>query len=62
MDTGEKQLVEPRHDDPIWACGFTVKDVPFYKAYWKPNLMGKAVMEARARLLRNIDLAYPSRP
>ena len=53
LSTGDRELVEASARDRVWGIGFSPEKavhVPRYK--WGKNLLGKALMEVRARLIR----------
>lgn len=50
LATGESELVEASPMDRIWGVGFTEKDAGANRHRWGQNLLGKALMEVRARL------------
>lgn len=53
MSTGNKQLAETTSRDKIWAIGLDMNDPKrFDETQWKgQNLLGKALMEARASFI-----------
>ncbi|KAF9697033.1 hypothetical protein EKO04_004759 [Ascochyta lentis] len=50
LATGERELVEASPMDRIWGVGFTERDAGANRHRWGQNLLGKALMEVRARL------------
>ena len=62
LNTGDKELVYADPHDTDWSCGFTAADAPFYKAYWKPNHLGRALMGVRKRLRDTVALTLRPRP
>ncbi|KAF2445089.1 DUF1768-domain-containing protein [Karstenula rhodostoma CBS 690.94] len=48
--TGERELVEASPMDRIWGVGFAEKNAGQNRARWGQNLLGKALMNVRARL------------
>lgn len=51
LATGNRELVEASPRDSIWGVGFAAKNASVNRSEWGLNLLGKALMEARARLL-----------
>ena len=62
LSTGDKELVYADPHDTDWSCGFTAADAPFYKAYWKPNDLGRALMEVRDSMADEIQLGIEFPP
>jgi len=62
LNTGDKELVYADPHDTDWSCGFTAADAPFYKAYWKPNDLGRALMEVRDSMADEIQLGIEFPP
>lgn len=50
LATGERELVEASPMDRIWGVGFTEKNAGHNRVRWGQNLLGKALMNVRARL------------
>ncbi|KAJ6155570.1 N-glycosidase [Penicillium chermesinum] len=55
LATGKRELVEASPRDRIWGVGFAAKDAGAQRHRWGLNLLGKALMEARDRLAREIS-------
>jgi ribA/ribD-fused uncharacterized protein len=58
LETGDRELVEASPRDRIWGVGFGAKNAGASRHKWGLNLLGKALMEARERLVneeRNQD-------
>lgn len=51
LATGNRELVEASPRDSIWGVGFTAKNAGANRSKWGSNLLGKALMETRERLL-----------
>jgi ribA/ribD-fused uncharacterized protein len=51
LATGNQELVEASPRDRIWGVGFAAKNANVKRSEWGLNLLGKALMEARSRLL-----------
>lgn len=51
LATGNQELVEASPRDRIWGVGFGAKNAGDNRSRWGLNLLGKALMEARGRLL-----------
>lgn len=52
LATGNKELVEASPRDRIWGVGFGAKNAGDNRSRWGLNLLGKALMETRSRLLK----------
>ncbi|CEJ59322.1 hypothetical protein PMG11_07950 [Penicillium brasilianum] len=52
LATGNQELVEASPRDRIWGVGFAAKNANVNRSEWGLNLLGKALMEARSRLLK----------
>ncbi|KAF2006855.1 DUF1768-domain-containing protein [Amniculicola lignicola CBS 123094] len=50
LETGERELVEASPMDRIWGIGFGEKNAGKMRDRWGQNLLGKALMNVRARL------------
>ncbi|KZM27024.1 uncharacterized protein EKO05_0004967 [Ascochyta rabiei] len=50
LATGERELVEASPMDRIWGIGFAERDAAANRHRWGQNLLGKALMEVRAKL------------
>ena len=50
LATGERELVEASPRDRIWGVGFAEKNAENNRVRWGQNLLGKALMNVRARL------------
>ncbi len=50
LETGDRELVEASPLDRIWGVGFGEKNAAANRHRWGENLLGKALMEVRARL------------
>ena len=57
LETGDKELVEASPMDRIWGVGFAEKNALDQRAKWGLNLLGKAVMEARKRIKKEVGEA-----
>ncbi|KAJ5387091.1 hypothetical protein N7509_009632 [Penicillium cosmopolitanum] len=58
LATGERELVEASPMDRIWGVGFGARNAGSNRHKWGLNLLGKALMETRKRLVnegRNYD-------
>ena len=54
--TGKYELVEASPTDRIWGIGYGVSHYAFAeRAKWGTNLLGKAIMDARTRLLIELE-------
>jgi len=51
MRTGDRELVEASPMDRIWGVGFGEKNAESQRERWGLNLLGKALMEARSRII-----------
>lgn len=51
LATGNRELVEASPTDRIWGIGFGARYASANRSEWGLNLLGKALMEARERLL-----------
>jgi ribA/ribD-fused uncharacterized protein len=50
LATGERELVEASPLDRIWGVGFAEKSAERNRHRWGQNLLGRALMDVRARL------------
>ncbi|KAJ5664258.1 N-glycosidase [Penicillium longicatenatum] len=50
LETGDRELVEASPRDRIWGIGFGKDTAGMRREEWGLNLLGKALMEVRARL------------
>ena len=50
LATGERELVEASPLDRIWGVGFAEKNAERNRHRWGQNLLGRALMDVRARL------------
>lgn len=50
LATGDRELVEASPMDRIWGIGFGEKNAGKNRHRWGKNLLGKALMDVRARL------------
>jgi ribA/ribD-fused uncharacterized protein len=50
LATGDRELVEASPLDRVWGIGFVERDAGRNRQAWGQNLLGKAVMDVRARL------------
>jgi ribA/ribD-fused uncharacterized protein len=50
LATGERELVEASPLDRIWGVGFAENNAGQNRARWGQNLLGKALMNVRAKL------------
>jgi predicted NAD-dependent protein-ADP-ribosyltransferase YbiA (DUF1768 family) len=48
LNTGERELVYGVEDDRVWGIGYRPSDVEKNRGKWAKNLLGKALMGARA--------------
>lgn len=56
LETGDREIVEASPRDRIWGIGFGPKNADVGKRdKWGMNLLGKALMEARDRLRRELE-------
>ncbi|KAF8527635.1 hypothetical protein BU17DRAFT_39611 [Hysterangium stoloniferum] len=55
LATGNKELVEASPRDRIWGIGFGWENAEKQRARWGQNLLGKATMEVRKRIRREMD-------
>lgn len=51
IDTYDRQLVEALPYDRIWGIGISVRDAEMGKEWKGHNLLGKALMEVRKKLV-----------
>lgn len=51
LATGDRELVEASPRDRVWGVGFGAKNAGFRRDRWGLNLLGKALMEVRQRLV-----------
>ena len=51
LSTGEREIVEASPLDRIWGIGFGAKNAQASKERWGQNLLGKAIMKVRQRLI-----------
>lgn len=52
LATGDRELVEASPRDRIWGVGFGAKNAGNMRERWGLNLLGKALMVARERILQ----------
>lgn len=52
LATGNRELVEASPSDRIWGVGFAARYASDNRSQWGLNLLGKALMETRERLLK----------
>jgi ribA/ribD-fused uncharacterized protein len=52
FSTNNRELVEASPRDRIWGVGFGAKNAGANRTKWGLNLLGKALMETRTRLLK----------
>jgi ribA/ribD-fused uncharacterized protein len=52
LATGERELVEAAPGDRVWGIGFAEREAGARREAWGENLLGKALMDVRARLRR----------
>jgi hypothetical protein len=50
LATGERELVEASPFDRVWGIGFREADAEWNREVWGENLLGRALMDVRARL------------
>lgn len=50
LATGDRELAEASKFDRIWGIGFGAADAEAHRMQWGENLLGKVLMETRARL------------
>lgn len=50
LATGERELVEAAPRDRVWGIGFGESEAEGNRGRWGQNLLGKVLMEVRARL------------
>jgi ribA/ribD-fused uncharacterized protein len=50
LATGERELVEASPMDRIWGVGFAADNAGQNRVRWGQNLLGKALMNVRAKL------------
>ncbi|KAF3388434.1 N-glycosidase [Penicillium rolfsii] len=55
FETTNRELVEASPRDRIWGVGFTAKDAGANRNNWGLNLLGKALMETREKLLMEVS-------
>lgn len=55
LSTGERELVEASPRDRIWGVGFGEKNAGNCRERWGLNLLGKALMETRERIRREVE-------
>lgn len=61
LATGERELVEASRFDRVWGVGFSPKQLVAGKKerppreQWGQNLLGKALMVARARIREEVE-------
>lgn len=51
ISTGDRELVEASPRDRVWGVGFGAKNAGNMRERWGLNLLGKALMVARERIL-----------
>jgi ribA/ribD-fused uncharacterized protein len=51
LETSNRELVEASPRDRIWGVGFGAKNAGANRSKWGLNLLGKALMETREKLL-----------
>ncbi|MCJ1473855.1 hypothetical protein MMC13_002508 [Lambiella insularis] len=51
LELGERELVEASPADRIWGVGFKAETAEANRAKWGENLLGKAIMRVRTRLM-----------
>lgn len=56
LETKERELVEASPMDKIWGIGFGEKNAEKARKHWGLNLLGKALMEARERLRKEVEV------
>jgi ribA/ribD-fused uncharacterized protein len=56
LNTGERELVYAVEDDRVWGIGYRPGDAEKNRGKWGENLLGKALMGARAHIVENIRL------
>lgn len=57
LATGNRELVEASPSDRIWGVGFAARYASDNRSVWGLNLLGKALMETRERLLEEESLS-----
>lgn len=50
LKTGDRELVEASPQDRIWGVGFAAHEAEQRRSEWGENLLGKVLMDVRARL------------
>lgn len=53
LATGDRELVEASPYDQVWGVGFRAKDADRNRERWGLNLLGKALMAVRERLMED---------
>lgn len=56
LNTGERELVYAVEDDRVWGIGYRPGDAEKNRGKWGQNLLGKALMGARATVVGHIQL------
>jgi ribA/ribD-fused uncharacterized protein len=58
LSTGDKEIVEASHEDPIWGIGLAPHDDRVLdKNLWKgTNLLGKAIMDVREKIKKEMEI------
>lgn len=51
LETGDRELVEASPFDRIWGVGFKEADAEKNRHRWGENLLGRALMDVRERLM-----------
>jgi ribA/ribD-fused uncharacterized protein len=62
LETGDKTLVEAARNDSIWGIGISVKDAAAGAKWRGLNLLGRALMAARAALMEGQRVPPPPFP
>jgi ribA/ribD-fused uncharacterized protein len=50
LATGDRELAEASPFDRVWGIGFTADCAEMNRESWGQNLLGRALMDVRARL------------
>lgn len=54
VGTGERELVEASPFDRIWGVGYGAETAGANRDWWGENLLGKALMRVRGRIINSV--------
>lgn len=57
LGTGQRELVEASPRDKIWGIGFAANNAAKNRSKWGRNLLGKALMEVRTIIRKEMEEA-----